>query len=66
MTTITKAARPSWDLRLHLRDPSRLGVCPACEETVIANASAVRFRSDWYHLRCALNEDSRAVAPHAH
>jgi hypothetical protein len=33
-----------------------MGTCPHCRASVLADASAFRYRSQWYHLRCALKE----------
>ena len=33
-----------------------LGDCPSCGGAVPPDAGAVRYRDDWYHLRCALDE----------
>jgi hypothetical protein len=33
-----------------------LGSCPSCRDSVVADASAVRYDGYWYHLRCALEQ----------
>ena len=35
-----------------------LGSCPGCTGSVVADASAVRYDDHWYHLRCALEQQS--------
>jgi hypothetical protein len=40
----------------------RLGSCPVCESDVLADAYAVRWRGDWYHVRCAIERDERERA----
>jgi len=42
----------------------RLGSCPGCNSDVIANAYAVRWRGDWYHVGCAIecDEEERAAS----
>ena len=35
-----------------------LGDCHSCADTVVADASAVRYDDHWYHLRCALEQQS--------
>jgi hypothetical protein len=35
-----------------------LGSCPSCMDSVVADASAVRYDDHWYHLRCALEQQS--------
>lgn len=40
----------------------RLASCPACRSDVLADAYAVRWRGDWYHLRCAIERDERERA----
>jgi hypothetical protein len=37
----------------------RLASCPACQSDVVADAYAVRWRGDWYHLRCAIERQER-------
>jgi hypothetical protein len=40
------------------REPAAhlLGACPSCRGGVVPDACAVRYRDEWYHLRCALDE----------
>jgi hypothetical protein len=33
-----------------------LGTCPGCCRPVVADPHAFRYRSQWYHLRCALRD----------
>lgn len=47
---------------LHVRPGPALGECPACGHAVDPDASAVRYRDDWYHIRCALDEDKGIAA----
>ena len=35
-------------------DLEQLGTCPVCDDPVVANAYAVRYREGWHHVRCAL------------
>lgn len=35
-----------------------LGACPSCTGVVVADASAVRYEHGWYHLICALEQQS--------
>jgi hypothetical protein len=35
-----------------------LGSCPGCTDAVVADANAVRYADDWYHLRCALERQA--------
>jgi hypothetical protein len=37
-----------------------LGTCPSCRGGVVPDACAVRYRDEWYHLRCALDERDAA------
>jgi len=37
----------------------RLGGCPGCGTSVVADAYAVRYRGVWHHLRCAIERDQR-------
>jgi hypothetical protein len=39
-----------------LEKQDMLGTCPHCRSWVMADARAFRYRSQWYHLRCALLE----------
>jgi hypothetical protein len=39
-----------------------LGNCPACKSHVLADAYAVRWRGDWYHVRCAIEREERERA----
>jgi hypothetical protein len=36
--------------------PHRLGTCPACGSDVLPDPRSVRYRGDWYHVRCAFME----------
>jgi hypothetical protein len=33
-----------------------LGTCPGCRGPVMPDPHAFRYRSHWYHVRCALHE----------
>jgi hypothetical protein len=38
-----------------------LGTCPHCQDSVIADVHAFRYRLHWYHVRCALVEREQPV-----
>jgi hypothetical protein len=37
-------------------DERLLGFCPGCRRPVAPDVHAFRYRSHWYHLRCALED----------
>jgi hypothetical protein len=39
-----------------------LGSCPSCADSVVADANAVRYDGDWYHVRCALEQQDAREA----
>lgn len=39
-----------------LEQKNLLGTCPRCRRSVLPDVRAFRYRSQWYHLRCALME----------
>jgi hypothetical protein len=41
------------------RVKERLGSCPVCKLDVLADAYAVCSRGEWYHVRCAIEQDER-------
>ena len=41
------------------RVKERLASCPVCKSDVLADAYAVCCRGEWYHLRCAIEQDAR-------
>jgi hypothetical protein len=53
---------PAKRLRRQLRniqamlEEDLLGTCPGCCRPVVADPHAFRYRSQWYHLRCALRD----------
>jgi hypothetical protein len=53
---------PAKRLRRQLRnieamlDCEPLGTCPGCRQPVAPDVQAFRYRSDWYHVRCALED----------
>jgi hypothetical protein len=65
------ATAPAKRLRRQLRnieamfEDQLLGTCPGCQAPVAPDSHAFRFRSQWYHLSCALRErePEHAYAP---
>lgn len=55
-------AAPAKRLRRQLRtitvmlDGELLGTCPGCRQPVAPDVHAFRYRSHWYHVRCALED----------
>jgi hypothetical protein len=53
-------ATPAKRLRRQLRvieamlEKPALGICPGCRRPVAPDVHGFRYRSSWYHLRCAL------------
>jgi len=57
VATNTSIAQVSYSPQLE-----QLGKCPVCDESVVANAYAVRYREAWYHIRCALSHENGSSA----
>jgi hypothetical protein len=46
-----------------------LGTCPACSRPAPADPSSIRYRGDWYHIRCATESERhspRSPGGHRH
>ena len=41
----------------------RLGECPRCRRPVPLGAEAVRYSRQWFHLRCALEQQASTDTP---
>jgi hypothetical protein len=57
-TTTAPAKRMRRQLRSieAMFDDNLLGSCPGCRQPVAPDVHAFRYRSRWYHVRCALED----------
>jgi hypothetical protein len=58
-TSVAPAPSPRLHPRTDWSERQLLGTCPACAGGVPPNAYSVRYRGDWYHLRCALEHNAQ-------